>query len=868
MPRRQLHTLALPLIAVACAASSAVADDYTVDFRYAPAWWQTSICLPDDWQKTIVGKEGSLLYDYGGQHDGFKTRISFGLPGPRTDWVMQELRSPRVPIVKTTSRRGPIQIVQEAFAIAPRLGPDIKPVVREIQLERVGNATGLAGWAAPSIPADKAFANIAVGWNEPIHYRFHGKAGERYSVIFGLCEGHHTAGGQRVQHLQVEGKTRHTLDLVSNVGRGKPAVFAFDAADENGDGWIDLSVVAADQAGDKNTVLNAIWVFPASAAPPADKLIAGPCPDTALGYVDCGGKEEAAGPPRHDMVIAHMICDGKTSGVIVPSLLVESEQPIWADAAQRRVRVGSDMTILLREPFEIADQPPGKLLLNLRQVTVSPGKSPSLVMCVARGRDAAEVPIELSQAGAYLGKAERFWKQADLPYGRITVPDTGIQALVDSSIRNIYQAREIKKGLPAFQVGPTCYRGLWVVDGSFLMEAVTFLGRLDEARDGIAYLLGFQRPDGGIMLIDGHLKETGIALWAIARHARLTGDKSWLAEVWPKVERGFAYIRQLRKAASANPSSPNAGLVPDGFSDGGLGGKSAEYTNVYWTLTGMHAAVDAANWLGKTDQANAWRKEYEDFLATYRRAAARDTRKDAHGNAYVPIRMVGADKVAPQKAQWAFLHAVFPGKIFPENDPLVRGNMAMLAAVEREGLVYGTGWLDNGVWNYFGSFYGHAWLWLGDGQKAARTLYAFANHASPLLAWREEQLPVGQGDRICGDMPHNWASAEFIRLVRHLLVLERGDELHLLEGMPAKWARPGCLTKLDGIITEFGPLSLECRVAADGKSATLRVTPPERSRPSRVVLHVSGWSAKSRALDLPPDRPSEKRVAITGSGGP
>ena len=115
----------------------------------------------------------------------------------------------------------------------------------------------------------------------------------------------------------------------------------------------------------------------------------------------------------------------------------------------------------------------------------------------------------------------------------------------------------------------------------------------------------------------------------------------------------------------------------------------------------------------------------------------------------------------------------------------------MLQAVESEGLVLDTGWLKDGIWNYFGSFYGHAWLWLGEGDKAARTLYAFGNHASPLLVWREEQMPVGQGDKVVGDMPHNWASAEFIRLVRHSLVLERGNELHLFEAMPANWARPG-----------------------------------------------------------------------------
>ncbi len=188
-----------------------------------------------------------------------------------------------------------------------------------------------------------------------------------------------------------------------------------------------------------------------------------------------------------------------------------------------------------------------------------------------------------------------------------------MQALLDSSIRNIYQAREIKKGLPAFQVGPTCYRGLWVVDGSFLLEAVTYLGRAEEARNGVRYLMSFQRDDGSFMLIDGHWKETGIALWAITRHARLTGDKDWLLGVWPKVERGFAFIQKMR-AHAGTPTRPMRGLIPDGFSDGGLAGKVPEYTNIYWTMAGLRAAIEAARWLGKADEADRWQNEYDDFL--------------------------------------------------------------------------------------------------------------------------------------------------------------------------------------------------------------------------------------------------------------
>ena len=34
--------------------------------------------------------------------------------------------------------------------------------------------------------------------------------------------------------------------------------------------------------------------------------------------------------------------------------------------------------------------------------------------------------------------------------------------------------------------------------------------------------------------------------------------------------------------------------MPIGFGDGGLGGKHREYTNVYWTLAGLHAAIELA----------------------------------------------------------------------------------------------------------------------------------------------------------------------------------------------------------------------------------------------------------------------------------
>jgi len=194
---------------------------------------------------------------------------------------------------------------------------------------------------------------------------------------------------------------------------------------------------------------------------------------------------------------------------------------------------------------------------------------------------------------------------------------------------------------------------------------------------------------------------------------------------------------------------------------------------------------------------------------------------------------------------------VFPGQVFAADDPLVLGNMKMLEATEQEGMVFGTGWIADGIWNYFASFYGHAWLWLGRGDKAAESLYAFANHASPLLCWREEQMPQGKGGQEVGDMPHNWASAEFIRLVRHSLVLERGTELHLCEGLPSSWLVPSRAIRFRGLGTDFGPLSLEVRTAQDGGTAELVLDPPRRTPPTRIVVHLDRWSGQGGTLELP-----------------
>jgi hypothetical protein len=857
-----LTTIGTFAVAILQTAPSQAADARagTVDFRYSPPEWQTAICLPDDPHKSLVDRSGELLYHYGQGGREFATRIGVEVAGG-TVWQTQELVSARVPIVRTVRAAEGLEISEEALAVTD-LRQSVAPAAVSA-LQRVDSGGMNRDWAKPPAALDPSLRHIAVHMGGNIHFELPVPAGASRRVALALCEGWWHETGKRVQVLRVEGADPKTVDTVADIGRNQAAAFWFAAKDANGDGKIEIAVEAASQAADKNTILNGLWIFGADQNPDDGALLAGRLNSQALARLSAS---KPGGPARNDLILVRVTNRGTVACAAQPRLIVDTTLAFAFQPETQRVTVNDHETITASlEMTGVADETKSRRAIQLAAVSVPAGQSATFFVLYSGGGSIVTEPATVEQARVCRDRAVAYWEQAPLPFGRVQVPDAGIQALVDSSIRNIWQAREIKQGMPVFQVGPTCYRGLWVVDGSFLLEAAAMVGAGREARSGITYTLSQQKPSGAFEVLSPQFyKENGIVLWTCVRHAMLTQDKTWLESVWPKLEGAARYIQVLRQRSLEDATPLNDGLNPPGEIDGGLSGggtgfKRPEFSNVHWNLLGLRAFIQAARWLGKEDSAATWQKEYDDLYRTFRKAAARDTCKDRQGNLYVPIFMANEGKELPQRAQWTFCHAVYPGQIFDQDDPLVASTLAMLEATEREGMVYGTGWDATGIWNYFASFYGHAWLWQGNGRKAAQILYAFANHASPTGVWREEQSLIGEKFRKVGDMPHNWASAEFIRLTLHLLALDRGDEMHLLEGFPPEWAGPGMITQLNGVATPFGSLDMTVRADQDGRTATLEVK-PLAANCKAVVVHLPGGGCKQisaqqgGAVTFPVDR--------------
>ena len=193
-----------------------------VDFRYAPPWWQSAICLPDDPDKILVGKEGQVLLEFG--HGGMR---NFGIVlqpeiNSGTTWVKQQTISPRTPILQTYQGAAGVELFEETFVVIPRSD---SPAAR-LRIVRVDGYQRLTHWAQPARPCPTAFtgADVAYG-GKPIQLRLIVPAGAERTLVFGLCEGWHEEPGRRPLILQTEGSPPSTVDPVKDFGPNQPGLY-------------------------------------------------------------------------------------------------------------------------------------------------------------------------------------------------------------------------------------------------------------------------------------------------------------------------------------------------------------------------------------------------------------------------------------------------------------------------------------------------------------------------------------------------------------------------------------------------------------------------------------------------------------------
>lgn len=440
-----------------------------------------------------------------------------------------------------------------------------------------------------------------------------------------------------------------------------------------------------------------------------------------------------------------------------------------------------------------------------------------------------------------LAGCEAYWRGVKPFLHGFHVPDAQVQRMLAICGRNILQARERVDDIVEFHVGPTIYRGLWVVDGYYFAECAYMMGRDDEAWQGLLAVLKRVKPDGSIRILPDHHKETAVALSTVVRQCELRNDDERLRELWPMMLRGLEHLLQMRRESyGLGEEYPARGMFGPAFGDGGIYGPEPEYTTPLNVLVGLRDAARA----GKRLELEGWER-FDTFARELNEVLhaciRRDRRRTAEGLPYLPLSMADNPAYKPQTGVQTIARVAFHGA-FAAEDPLIAQTADLLDSVDdRQGLPECTGWRsDQSIYVYAAGRFGELMLLANRPEKATDYLYAFANHASPAGVWREEQ-PVCEttSAEVCGDMPHNWASVEFIRLARTLLVLEWDGGAALLPGLPPAW-----------LPTAEQELLLEKTPTAYGKM-TLRMTRAEHGYRLRFEREAGNQTPRYLAVRWP-----------------
>lgn len=376
----------------------------------------------------------------------------------------------------------------------------------------------------------------------------------------------------------------------------------------------------------------------------------------------------------------------------------------------------------------------------------------------------------------------------------------------------------ISRSGPRLQPGTRSYARAWIRDGAMIDDALLRLGHARVAEDFVRWFAPYQFASGKVPCCvdergsdpvpenDSH----GQLIHAIAEVYRYTGDRAFLAAMWPHVQGAVAYMEQLRlsERTEANRARDPAfyGLMPASISHEGYSAKPMHsYWDDAWALRGYKDAVQIARWLGHADAAARYaaaRDEFRaDVLASLRLAMAR------HGIDYLPGAAELGDFDATSSTAW-----LAPGG---EQAGLPRD--ALAATFERYWAQFvarrdGTrAWKDYTPYELrtVGSMVRLGWR-----ERALQALAFFLRDQQP-PGWNQWAEVVSATPRVpffLGDLPHAWVESDYIRAALDLFAYprEHDDALVLGAGLPAQWLQGEGVAVRD-LRTPQGDLSYRLR---------------------------------------------------------
>ena len=445
--------------------------------------------------------------------------------------------------------------------------------------------------------------------------------------------------------------------------------------------------------------------------------------------------------------------------------------------------------------------------------------------------------------------------------------------------------------------GPALYREFWGRGEYFQGRSIEFAGYLDIGKETVKHTFSLQKDDGewdwpvtsGWPAWD-NIGGNAASVWD---YYLLTRDNEWLAGSYPHLAAAADWINLHREESMVPANAPDAtrpihrqipwsctpetspplkpgqrpywyGLLPWSYGDSGLP-EGHPFPHNTWGLYAIKIAENAANILGRPEDATRFAADYADYKQAYFVAMQRSIalEKGDPDAPYLPAMPTEPGADVSQS-----LIAVYPTKLLKPDNLWVTNLLSRMRRDELQGLPTHMAWMgEGGVWPSESMNVAETYLRRGDIDKTVSLLMATLNHTYTTDTFREEikvdkskplacasgqskDVPDGYGT---GDMPEAWGPANYILLLRDMLFYEDGNSLHILAGIPAQWIHPG-----EKIAVSSAPTTLGGRV-------WLTLDYP---RAGRMHLHLESSANMQEAVIRFPLAGGVRLRAVTANGQP
>ncbi len=513
-------------------------------------------------------------------------------------------------------------------------------------------------------------------------------------------------------------------------------------------------------------------------------------------------------------------------------------------------------------------------------ITLEAGQSASVDFVmpftpVSGDRTAEIKKVTSAKFDDYLKRTTDDWHKRLDSETSLEVPEKKVMDMHKSSLMYDLMARDLAEdGKTHIQtVSDVQYNEFFSRDAAFIIHTYDMLGFPQVAEECIEHVL--LKDENGKLngLRTTHPDAWGQALWTLAAHYRMTGNKSFLERVYPLVA---PHITKLEEETAKDPWGlwPASGPYDNERIDGHYTGHS------FWILRGLKDAVEMAKVIGNKEDVLRFEKVHQTYETKFLAKLKEITDKT---DGYIPPGL--DDPFAGMDWENAS-GGVYPFGVISADNPMVANTVKTVRDFAyQEGIMTyehnaykvkkskegkGVDWSqpEHTVIHHYETFQVlQTLLALGMDREVITDFYSFLVHTGStntgfeydIWAWRDRNFHNNYP-------PHGWCAARFNECFRNMLVREDTHEpvLHLASALSPVWLEAGRTVRVKKAPTDFGPVSYTIDATADGAKVSLEAQ--WRNAPEALEFHIPWFldlksamvdgkaiTAKDRVLVLPAD---------------